>query len=239
VIVAVQVCVDFADLLQHTAVVNRDQFDRFLVVTHPEDYETLQVVKDLHLECITTETFYDNGAAFNKWAAMQEGLDYVSHAGWTVLLDSDVFFPAGWRSQIRLQDDKIFCPRRRSVRRIHEVPEERHWRRVRQIADEPFAGYALMFNRSSQYCPPVRLFRSDLEWAGTGDQELIQHWPAAMQVRPGFEVMHVGELKQNWAGRVQQFVDGERPRDWEDRLSMQGAIERQMRLVNRVDFQYR
>jgi len=60
-----------------------------------------------------------------------------------------------------------------------------------------------------------------------------------MQVRPGFDVMHVGEMKQNWAGRVQPFVDGERPRDWEDCLSTQGAIERQMKLVNRVDFQYR
>jgi len=170
VIVAVQVCVDFADLLQHTASVNRSQFDRFLVVTHPEDYETLQVVQDLDLECLTTETFYDNGAAFNKWAAMQEGLDYVSHDGWTALLDSDVFFPSGWRSQIHLHEDKIFCPRRRSVRRLRQVPEEKNWKRVRQVANEPFAGYSLIFHRRSRYCPDVQLFRSDLEWAGTGDQ---------------------------------------------------------------------
>jgi hypothetical protein len=90
---AILVSVDFSDLLAVTLSYNRHHFDRVMVVTDKSDRATVEVAKANHAEFLCTDAFYENGADFNKWAALEEGLDNLGRKGWLCLMDADVLWP--------------------------------------------------------------------------------------------------------------------------------------------------
>lgn len=61
-----------------------------------------------------TNAFYDNGAVFNKWAALEEGLDVLGRKGWICLMDADVVWPE--KVTLNLEPGKLYSP----LRRMHE-----------------------------------------------------------------------------------------------------------------------
>jgi glycosyltransferase involved in cell wall biosynthesis len=101
---AVTVCVGYADFLAVTLPQNLPIFDRFVVVTTPEDIETRDVCRRYGVQTVCTREFYRNGDAFNKGAGINRGLDQLSHSGWVVHLDSDILLPAMTRQAIRSAD---------------------------------------------------------------------------------------------------------------------------------------
>ena len=87
------VSVDYADLLAITLPYNRHHFSEIWVVTSSADEQTKAVAQAHGAHVFVTDSFYANGAAFNKWLALEEGLDAMGRDGWLCLMDSDVLWP--------------------------------------------------------------------------------------------------------------------------------------------------
>jgi hypothetical protein len=68
---AVTVCVGYADFLAETLRANRPHLDRLIIVTSPDDHDTLDLCHDHNLEVIVTRDFYRGGDVFNKGRAIE------------------------------------------------------------------------------------------------------------------------------------------------------------------------
>ena len=90
---AIMVCVDYSDLLAVTLPYNRHHFDEVRVVTTHADTATQNVCEKNNALCHLTDAFYRDGAVFNKWLALEEGLDVMGRHGWLCLMDADVLWP--------------------------------------------------------------------------------------------------------------------------------------------------
>ena len=92
---AVTTCVNYSDFLAETAKHNRHLFTKWLVVTRPEDEDTIKVCRTHNLECITTTDFAREGEAFNfnKGRAISLGISQMSSDAWLCHIDADVVLP--------------------------------------------------------------------------------------------------------------------------------------------------
>lgn len=87
---AVTVSVNYADFLDVVAQENKKNFDKWIIITDTKDLATKEVCDKHGLECIQTDSFYANGAKFNKWAGLNEGLDRVDKDAWCLIIDGDI-----------------------------------------------------------------------------------------------------------------------------------------------------
>lgn len=107
----VSVCVDYGDVLKLTIPFNRHLFDKWVIVTSPEDVETQDLCKYYKTECVVTDKFYENGDKFNKGKGINEGLKRLKRQEWVLHLDSDIVLPANFRQickEDQLQKDAIY-----------------------------------------------------------------------------------------------------------------------------------
>jgi hypothetical protein len=91
---AVTVSVGYGDFLAQTVPWNRSLFERWIVVTTPEDHETREVCRKFHLECLTSEESTRAGADFAKGRLIEKGLRMLGSGGWRMHLDADVVLPS-------------------------------------------------------------------------------------------------------------------------------------------------
>jgi hypothetical protein len=113
---AILVSVDYSDLLQYTLPYNRHHFGEVLVVTDHkgvEDVRGLCAQNDAHW--FATEAFYQGGAIFNKWAALEQALDTHGRHGWLCLMDADVLWPRTI-PQTPFERGRLYSP----LRHMHE-----------------------------------------------------------------------------------------------------------------------
>ncbi len=87
---ALTVSVGYSDFLCWTLTENKHLFDNWIIVTDTKDTETKKLCDNHNVMCIQTDVFYENGAKFNKYAGINEGLKYIDRDGWIVFLDSDI-----------------------------------------------------------------------------------------------------------------------------------------------------
>lgn len=240
-VVGISICVDFNDLLELTLPYNRHQFERFLVVTHPEDEAVIETTKLHGAELLLTEVFYSRGAKFNKWAALQQGLDFLNHDGWLCIIDCDIAIPQQVYKQLEPKASCLYTPRRLDCRILRDgIPPEKHWRRYKPVnMKEGFEGYFQMFHTSYEGLQERPWFRNDWDWAGTGDTIFQRRWPDKQQVRPPWNVMHLGIPYANWTGRVQPYADGKVPAQARERRANFDMLMRQRRLNHGLDDRYK
>ena len=90
---AVTVCVDYAKTFAKCLAYNRHHFSEYWVVTSGSDRETQDLAIQYDCRLHVTGVFYDRGAKFNKFAALEQCLDAMGREGWLALLDADVAWP--------------------------------------------------------------------------------------------------------------------------------------------------
>lgn len=93
IIEAVTVCVGYSGELAAVAIHNRPHFDRWIVVTRPEDEETRSVCRKFSIECVTTRDF-DRKPPFAKAMGIERGLAHLRADGWICHIDADIALPA-------------------------------------------------------------------------------------------------------------------------------------------------
>jgi hypothetical protein len=99
IISAVTVCVDYSDYLKKI-LTNKQQVDRWLIVTHISDKKTINLCKDNNLEFILSKDIYSNKSPFAKGKAINEGLKYLKSKNWILQIDSDILLPTNFKNYI-------------------------------------------------------------------------------------------------------------------------------------------
>ena len=97
---AVTVCHHYADFLSETLPHNLRHFDHYLIVTGPDDPETLDLCRQLGVECRVTDLLHHHGDPFAKSRAIDYGLAYLRRDDWVLHVDADIWLPPMTRQWI-------------------------------------------------------------------------------------------------------------------------------------------
>lgn len=213
---AITVCVDYSDILSICLNYNRHHFKEYTIVTCEADEKTIAVAKANDCSIYMTNSFWDRGALFAKWAALEEGLDAFGRNGWLCLLDADTLWPkeTGLK-ECELHKGYLYTPRRHVCDPIpKEVPPEHTWKDYPlHMNENEFAGYSQVFNGLD---PALgRAPWHDINWrtCGGSDSFFQRKWQPSRKIRPRFKVLHLGPCAENWAGRVTPYTDGTLPKN--------------------------
>jgi hypothetical protein len=83
------VCLDHADVLEHTLPSMLRRADDVYIVTAPRDRRTKGVCAGTKAHVIETDELYDEDGAFFSGRAINEGLKYLQRDDWVLALDAD------------------------------------------------------------------------------------------------------------------------------------------------------
>lgn len=190
------VAVDYP-VVEQTIQYNRHHFDKVCVVTSTKDTKTQYVLNNLNVPFFATDAFYRNGAFFNKWLALEEGLDYFGRCGWLWIMDADIFLPKELPITL-FTPGNLYTPHRRMADTF--VPEA-EWPGLREASNKrDFNGYCHIFHSSDWHLPPTPWYQTDWIHAGGADTFFQARWEDDHKIRPDFEVLHVGHPAYNWCG---------------------------------------
>ena len=225
---AIMVCVDYQDLLRVCLPYNRHHFDEVCVVTNvKQTIQTMELLDELgmgDIKLYNTDAFYHGNAVFNKWAALEEALDWYGRRGWMVLMDSDVLWPKNGSDILRryLRPGFLYSPLRRMFTDTTQpLPPEDQWGRYpihRNVGE--WAGYSQVFAADDPVLGPPPWHEIDWAHAGGADSMFQQKWPRERKIRPPFEILHVGPAGANWCGRSTPYLDGTKPENADERAKM-------------------
>jgi hypothetical protein len=203
---AIMTCVDYSAELALTLPYNRHHFDRVMVVTSLADaFNVHPVAEASGAEVHATDAFYRNGANFNKYLALEEGLDRLGRTGWLCIMDADILLPKGVAVSPPFEVGKLYGP----VRRVcdpfpQEIPPEDSWSSYPILHTyKEFSGYTQIFHASDPALGVPPWHPTNLLHAGKGDWVFQSKWPEPSRIRPPFEVLHLGPINQNWFGKTE------------------------------------
>jgi len=217
---AVLVCVDYADFLALTLPRNIHHFESVTVVTTSTDTATLEVCKSLGVVSHTTDKFYLGGAHFNKFAALEEGLDVCGRDGWLCVMDADIVWPKILSSDFEPKIGNLYTPRRRMLRTNYfQIPAEEEWNTIPLFGNEQWIGYTQIFHGSDNHLGKPPWYGTNWRHAGGADSFFQSKWNSPDKVRPSWEVLHLGDEGRNWCGRITPYADGTCPSESPARLA--------------------
>lgn len=206
---AILVSVDYSDILGLTLPWNRHHFTEVMVVTSTTDTRSREVAWANRCQVFATDAFYRDGAVFNKWLALEGGLDAFGRDGWLCIMDADVCWPRD-ADLSGIVPGNLYTPLRRMMPAIpQEIPAEQEWSRWplhRQQVE--WAGYTQVFFGSDLMLGPPPWHETNWRHAGGADSFFQARWPQSRKLRPPFEVLHIGESGRNWCGRATPYADG-------------------------------
>lgn len=178
-----------------------------VVVTAPRDEATIALARQHGAQLHVTEAFFEDGALFNKGAAMQEARALLPQSDWHLFLDADVVPPPDWATRLEAADTKLGCLH--GARRVLEDG--------RPIDDRELAGFFHLFHSAD----PRASHPLDRDWlhAGNYDSTFMQRWPRELQRILDLELVHLGEPGVNWCGKgndaaMKQIREQRRTRSW-------------------------
>ena len=196
---AVQVSVDYADVLAHTLTKNRPLFDRFIIVTAPHDIETQDICRAHDVELVVTDRFWGDGAFFNKAAGLNEGLRRAV-TDLICSVDADTILPRSVVEHVtRIRDRESLYG---MARKIHLTYSDylKETGEIRATAPGYTIGFFQLFWRSST-CFPGQFDESYLT-AAHYDIEFMAHWPTNQRRHlDDLIANHLGQRHVNWFGR--------------------------------------
>lgn len=109
-ITCITVCVNFSDYLAWTVPLNKDLFNKWIIVTDKSDLKTKNICSHYGVQCIQTDIFYKN-KGFNKFAGINVALEEVPKDHWVLFLDADIVLPPISKrvfNELNLNPEKIY-----------------------------------------------------------------------------------------------------------------------------------
>lgn len=211
---AVIVSVEYTDLLSITLPYNRHHFDEVCIITSNLDAHNLrELCYREEAELFSTDAFYDDGAEFNKWKALEEGLDWYGREGWLCLMDADILWPKGIEVRRYLTPGYLLGPLRKMIPTEGVISEK--YKDENQWCDYPthpnvneWAGYTQIFHAKDPVLlsSPPPWHQTDWIHGGGADSFFQAKWPPHRRLRLPFFVMHLGESGVNWMGRSSPII---------------------------------
>ena len=105
---AVTVCINYSHVFKK-CVGNARFIDRWIVVTHASDKDTISLCESNDIEYILSDRIYDDNAPFAKGRAINEGLDRLTKTDWLLHIDSDVKLPRNFNRVLKDSAMDINC----------------------------------------------------------------------------------------------------------------------------------
>lgn len=216
---AILTCVEYGDYLSLTLPYNRHHFEDVMVVTTAEDTETQSIASRHNAQCFITDAFHRDGSFFNKWLALEEGLDAFGRHGILAIMDADIL----WPKRIIHQYDrgKLYTPFRRVCAHLKRgrVPLESSWPIYKLKPDKEWIGYTQIFHADDPHLPEPPWHETDWLYAAGADSTFQRNWTNGCKSRPSWKVLHLGPTSRNWCGRITNRLDGNRPSDFAARTA--------------------
>jgi hypothetical protein len=234
---AIIVSVDYSDYLSITLSYNIHHFSDIVIVTTAEDTESQEVAKANNCNVHVSNSFYENGAVFNKWKPLEEGLDVLGRDGWLCIMDADVLWP-NVVDLTNLTEGYLYTPFRRMFTNMNiPIPKEPYWYSFpRHHVTKDFSGYTQVFHASDPVLHQGYWHQTNWKHAGGADTFFQAKWSPDRKVRPNFEVLHLGDAGRNWCGRVTDYLDGTTPDASKERQdSLNRFMQGRRQASNRAD----
>jgi hypothetical protein len=193
------VCVDYADMLGVGVDRWLDGLDSLIVVTRPGDRDTAALVSVRQkARLYATTAFYEDGAAFNKGRAIEEGRKLVPWTDWVLFFDADVVPPVGWKSVVENASPKPGClwgASRVQCRSTKDV-DRTGLRPMRY--DVPGVGFFQLFHSQDPALVGEPLIETQWTHAGNYDNGFMRRWKRVRELP--LVLWHVGQ-REEWFGR--------------------------------------
>lgn len=205
--------VDYADFLRVTLPHNRLRLAQVVIVTTPDDRETIAIARAHGADVHTTRAWTADGALFNGARAIEEAMDAYGRRGWMMQLSADIALPSSFDA-IRPTIGRVYSAKRRMCSGCPAtIPDESQWTvyGYHSKHDIGLSGYCLLWHADDEHLPPPPWQPIDWVHVGGSDSEFVARWPASHQIVWPFDVLHLGTAGVDWCGRVQAFADGTMP----------------------------
>jgi hypothetical protein len=238
---ALTVCVNYHDYLALTLPLNRRHFRRFLVVTSPEDNQTAHLAAQWNCDLHVTDAFTRGGADFNKWLALEEGLDVLGRQGVLCLLDADTVLPPELRVEhhshgVTLNETAVLrgmllTPlRHMMLDATKPIPPYNEWDQYKLHGNQgEWAGYCQIFHADDPVLGDPPWHETNWRHAGGADSLFQRKWPRDRKIRPHWKVLHLGPAGTNWCGRRSPYLEGGTPEQAAERRQQMELYMRQRR----------
>jgi glycosyltransferase involved in cell wall biosynthesis len=160
-----------------------------VVVTCARDEATIALARARGARLHVTEAFYEDGAYFNKWRALQQARALLPAGDWHAFIDADVVPPDEWQTQLEAAEPTVGTLH--GARRVDEHGALIH--------DAELAGFFHLFHSSD----PRAAHPLERDWlhAGNGDSAFLRRWPRRLQRLLPLTLVHLGEPRRNWCGK--------------------------------------
>jgi hypothetical protein len=201
---AIITCVDYSDILELTLPTILPHVSGVCVLTSNTDLETDDLAEKLGVDCMRTDSFYENGAYFNKGLALNRAIEALRPEGWLMLLDADIAFPrvVDWSP---CRPGNLYSCRRKAwfhVGSYRRSQNREDWSDLMEMCDNEMGGYMHLFHTNDGALGDYPWLSDQWVHAGGYDTEFIVRWPATRHVYLPWYVLHIGEPCQHWYGRV-------------------------------------
>jgi hypothetical protein len=188
----VTVSVNYADLLAQSIAGWAAGLESLTVITDKEDSETFELAAAYNANIAVTESFYADGAAFNKGRAQQEVWRFIPKHEWILLFDADIIPPMFWNVLLgELQPGFLYGAHRYDEHGAR-IPDDTHG-----------YGYFQLFHGQDPLAQVDPFFDTWWTHAGNGDSTILLRWRDRGLLAPALPLtlLHVGGPSHNWYGR--------------------------------------
>lgn len=150
------VCVNYSDFLKITYPYNKHYFckDKFIVITSPEDNETISYCQKQGIRYRIYNDFYKNASKFNKSGAIMSTQYFIHelfYNDWVLLMDADVILPFDFDKMFERKElDKNTLY---SLKRMDYATKE-DWqlkKNLKPYAGPPFMGYMQLYHNKHMF----------------------------------------------------------------------------------------
>lgn len=199
------VCVNYSDFLRLSIGRWMKHLKSLTIVTSPSDLETPKLAEEYGARLFVTNSFYADGAKFNKGRAMEEArLAMPEWEDWFLFFDADVVPEEDWFIRLwgaNLAPGKLYGAYRYQCDNAANL-DWRLWPRIPDALCD--GGYFHLFHTSDPRAGAGVQERPLLEtcWAHCGvyDSHFSQRWDPELRALSPVRLAHVGE-RENWTGR--------------------------------------
>jgi hypothetical protein len=220
---AITACVQYDDYLKYALPTWLPYFDAVIVVTQHDDEATINMVLDMSfkldfpVDLHFTSAFTDNGAVFNRGAAIEEALDAAGRHGWICHMDADIIMPPEleW-SESLLECGNLYGMQRRLLKEPTRqelsgiVNGSLDHKQYPVRTEKMIYGYFQLFHGEDKRLGKPPWYSPKWIHCAHCDLDFAKKWPATSRRWLIGELLHLGPRRQNLMGRVTERLDGKR-----------------------------
>ncbi len=208
----ITVCVDYSDIFKFALAHNRQILKNYHVVTTPQDKDTHALCQQYGLHVIATNSFYDDGAVFNRGKAINDGLEQSRASGWVLLLDADIFLPPQFLdilSTNQLDRRYLYSANRlcidKDLYEAHRISPD--YLKACSEWESNYSGYFQMFHTSRFFwSKSMRVYPEGSANAARSDMLFADFWPESQRrYFKEISVIHFGPRMVNCNGRRSDY----------------------------------